>query len=184
MTERYVLETGWQILFKDMDVSAQDVLNHAHLPLDLLSRKSPTITGDEFFRLWNGLAYALRHEQTFPLRLARIITPELFSPPVFACLCSQNLNMALHRMARYKPLVGPLRLQVQQTERQTLVAISGLPEGIPPPSLIAFELAFWVQVARIATRERICPLHVHVAVELPERVVYGAFIGTSLQRSE
>lgn len=51
MTMRYVLETGWQILFKDLDISAQDVLYQARLPLDLLSRKSPTITGDEFFRL-------------------------------------------------------------------------------------------------------------------------------------
>lgn len=88
----------------------------------------------------------------------RSITPEIFSPPVFACLCSRDLNMALKRMAHYKPLVGPLRLEVEQNERRTVVAIRGLPETTPPPqSLIAFELAFWVQVARMATRERIVP---------------------------
>lgn len=185
MTVRYVLETGWQILFKDMDLSAQDVLYHARLPLDLLSRKSPTITGDEYFRLWGGVAHALRHEPTFPLRLARTITPELFSPPVFASLCSRNLNMALERIAHYKPLVGPLRLGIEQDHRHTVVAVRGLPETMPPPpSLIAFELAFWVQVARIATRERIIPLRVHIALQLPEPDAYQAFFGTSLQRSD
>ncbi len=185
MTVRYALETGWQILFKDMDVSAQDVLYHAQLPLDLLSRKSPTITGDEFFRLWNGLAHVLRHEPTFPLRLARTVMPEMFSPPLFACLCSRDLNLALERMACYKPLVGPLRLEVTHNDRHTVVALRGLPETMPPPhSLIAFELAFWVQVARIATRERINPLSVHVTLELPEPEVYQAFFGASLEPGE
>lgn len=185
MTVRYILETGWQILFKDLDVSVQDVLYQARLPLDLLSRKSPTVTGDEYFRLWNGLANALRHESTFPLRLIRSITPELFSPPIFASLCSRDLNMALRRIAHYKPLVGPIRLDVEQNERQTRVAIHGLPETTPPPdSLLASELAFWVQVARIATRERIVPLRVHVALDLPQPEAYETFFGTALQRSD
>lgn len=185
MTVRYVLETGWQILFKDMDVSVQDVLSHARLPLDLLSRKTPTVTGDEYFRLWDGMAHVLRREPTFPLRLVRSITPELFSPPIFASLCSQDLNMALHRIEHYKPLVGPLSLEIQQNNRYTVVAYRGLSDTVPPPdSLIASELAFWVQVARIATRERIVPLRVHVTLELPQPESYEAFFGTSPQISD
>jgi AraC-like DNA-binding protein len=185
MTEHYPLETGWQILFKDMDVSAHDVLYQARLPLDLLSRKSPTVTEDEFFRLWTGLAHVLRHEPAFPLRLARMISPELFSPPIFACLCSRDLNMALERIAHYKPLVGPVRLRFDQNDRQTVVAITGISEATPlPASLIAFELAFWVQVARIATREKIVPLRVHVTQELPGREVYETFFRTTPERSD
>lgn len=185
MAMRYVLETGWQILFKDMDVSVQDVLYHARLPLDLLSRKTPTVTGDEYFRLWNSMAQALRHEPTFPLRLVRSITPELFSPPIFASLCSRDLNMALHRIAHYKPLVAPLRLEIEQNARYTIVAYRELPETTPlPDSLIASELAFWVQVARIATREQIIPLHVHITIDLPHPEAYEAFFGIALQRSD
>jgi AraC-like DNA-binding protein len=185
MAEHYVLETGWQILLKDMDISVQDVLYHARLSLDLLSRKSPTITGDEFFRLWDGLAHVLRHEPTFPLRLARAITSEIFSPPIFICLCSRDLNMALDRMALYKPIVGPLRLEIEHHDRHTVVAIRGWPEAtLPPPSLIAFELAFCVQVARMATREQINPLSVHVTQELPECDAYQAFFRKSPRRSD
>lgn len=180
----FQLDIGLQALFKDMNISSQDVLQYAQLPLDLLSRKSPTVTVDEYFRLWNGLAHVLRHEPTFPLRLAQTITPEIFSPPLFACLCSADLNMALKRLAHYKSIVGPLRLDLHQNDQYTSVSFDQLSEAIPlPGSLIACELTFGVQVARIATRERIIPLEVHSSVELPEVEAYHEFFGTAVQRS-
>lgn len=180
---RYSLDIGWQAMTKDMDISVQDVLRHARLPLDLLSQKTPTITADEYFRLWEGLAYVLKDEPAFPLRLAQTIMPEFFSPSIFACMCSANLNMALTRMAKYKPLVGPLHIQVEQSEYHTQVAFEGLPENCPvPASLIAFELVFWVQIARIATREHVVPKGIHITFDLPEQVAYETFFGVQIQQ--
>lgn len=182
---RYALDTGWQALLKDMDVTVQDVLRHARMPLDLFTRKTPTVTADEYFRLWDALAYLLRDEPTFPLRLARTITPETFSPPIFACLCSQDLNTALKRISQYKPLVGPVRMAVEIGEQQTTVAFTGRSalDGLPA-SMVAFELAFWVQVARTATREQIAPLAVHTRLQLPEIEAYMAFFGAPVERSD
>ncbi len=179
----FQLDMAWQVLFRDMDISSQDVLHYAQLPLDLLSRKSPIVTTDEYFRLWNGLAHVLRHEQTFPLRLAQSFTPETFSPILFACLCSVNLNMALRRLAQYKPIVGPLRLDLHQNDQSTGVSFDQLSDTNPlPSSLIAFELTFWVQMARIATRERIIPLAVHSTIDLPKVEAYEEFFGTKVQQ--
>ncbi len=179
--KKYNLDTGWQVLFKDLNISVQDVLRHAHLPLDLVTRKSPTITANEYFRLWDGLAYVLKDVPDFPLRLAQTMTVETFSPPIFACMCSADLNMALKRLAHYKPIVGPLRLGLEQNDQHTLVTFDGLPQTAPPPSsLIAFELAFWVQVARIATRERIIPAEVHITLDLPGVKKYEVFFGTPI----
>jgi AraC-like DNA-binding protein len=123
----------------------------------------------------------MRDEPTFPLLLAQAITVEAFSPPIFACFCSADLNMALKRLAQYKPIVGPLRLDIGQNDQQTVLAFSGLPENGPAPrSLIAFELAFWVQVARLATREQIVPQAVHVTMSLPEMETYEAFFGIQI----
>lgn len=178
----FQLDIGWQALFKDLGVSAQDVLHYAHLPLDLLSRKSPTVTTDGYFRLWNGLAHVLHNEPTFPLKLAKALSPETFSPPIFACLCSANLHMALKRLAAYKPIVGPLQLDLYQDDQTITVAFSELSQTIPlPPSMVAFELVFWVQIARIATREQIRPLAVHATVELPAVEVYEDYFGTPVQ---
>ena len=56
-SQKYNLEKGWLALLKNMDISVQDVLRHAQLPLDLLLRKTPAVTADEYYRFWDGLAH-------------------------------------------------------------------------------------------------------------------------------
>lgn len=185
MSHKYTLDMGLQVLLKDMNLSPQDVLRHARLPLDLLSRKAPTITADEYYRLWDGLAYVMRDDPTFPLHLVQAFTVEAFSPPIFACFCSSDLNVAANRLSYYKPLVGPLRLDVQQDNQQTTIAFSGLPENNPlPSSLIAMELAFWVEITRRATREQIIPEAVHTTIDLPAKDEYEAFFGIPVQQGK
>lgn len=182
---KYTVDMGWQTLFKDLGLSVQDVLRRAQLPLDLLAQKQPTVTADEYFDLWNGLARVLDNEPTFPLRLVRAVTVEFFSPPIFAALCSANLNVALKRIATYKPLVGPSHLELLQNEHQTGATFRGMPENRPmPSSLVAFELALWVQIARIATREHIIPQAVSTTAALPAVADYEAFFGCAVQQGD
>lgn len=182
---RYEFDKGWLALFKDLNISSQVVLRHAQLPLDLFSRKQITITGDEYFRLWRGLAFATRDDPTLPLRMAQAVSPESLSPALFAAFGSDDLNTALHRIARYKPLVGPLRMTVDQTSAQTQVVFTGAsPDDGVPENLILVELAFWVHVARLATREQIIPRSVQMAFEPPEKAAHEAFFGTSVILSE
>ena len=49
--DKFVVEPTWQLLFKDIGLSAQDVLRQAQLPLDLFTQKSATLTTDEYFRI-------------------------------------------------------------------------------------------------------------------------------------
>ncbi|MEM7736275.1 MAG: AraC family transcriptional regulator ligand-binding domain-containing protein, partial [Deinococcota bacterium] len=161
------------------------VLHHASLPLDLLSRTSPMITGKEYFRLWDGLATVLRDDPTFPLDFATSITPETFSPPVFACFCSQNLHVAATRIAHYKPLVGPIRLTVETSDTETTIKIGAVPAYTElPPSLIAMEIAWWVHMPRQATREQLVPLNVHTTVDISEKAVYEDYFGVRLSKSD
>ena len=181
---KYPVEARWQIRLKDIGVSPIDVLRHARLPLDLFARVSPTVTGPEYLRLWNGLEAILRDHPSFPLDLATSSTPETFSPPVFACFCSPNLLSAAERLAHYKPLVGPIRLKVETSVEQSTIEIAALPEvGTLPPSLIAGELAWWVHMPRLATRERLVPVRVQTTVEIPASDVYEDYFGVRLTRS-
>lgn len=182
-SSKYILDDGWQALAKALGIPTQDVLRHAQLPLDLLHQTTPAVTEEEYYRLWEGLAHVLANEPTFPLRIVEAYTPELFSPPLFSCLCSDNLNMALERIAIYKPLVGPMRLALEQTEAYTTVKFMGLTPHAPP-SFIAFELAFWVQIARTATREHIQPQAVYVNVALADFEAYEAYFGTHVRRAD
>jgi AraC-like DNA-binding protein len=183
--KKYVLEVDWQVHAKDMNLSLSDVLRYAQLPPDLLSRSPLFVTADEFFRLWKGIEYAFRDDPAFPLHLARAITPETFSPPLFAALCSRNLYSALSRMAKYKPIVGPLRLQMTQDDDQTKVELFGIPRYEQlPASLVAAEFVLSVQIARIATREGIVPQAVHIVSPLPAKAQYEEYFGTRVIQGE
>lgn len=185
MAIRYHLDTSWQLMLKDLNISAQVVLRAAQMPLDLLARKSPTVDGDEYLRLWEGLAQVVGDDPTFPLTVAEHMTMEVFTPPLFACMCSADLNVAVQRLAYYKPLVGPLRLDVTEDAQRTQIAFTGLPQHVPPPPLlIIMELIFWVDIARRATREHIEPLAVHTTVDIPAIDAYTAYFGVTPRKSD
>lgn len=182
-TIKYVFDKGWRTLLMDMKVREVDVLVKAGLPRDLLTRRSPTVTAAEYFQFWHALEFVMRDEPAFPLRLMQTVAVESLGPPMFACFSCANLNVALSRVAHYKPLVGPLKLDVTQTESYTTVAFCGLDTLTSVPySLIATELMFWVHISRLATRETIQPHAVFTTVDLPGRSAYEDFFGKPVQR--
>lgn len=184
-SQKYNLEKGWPALLKTLNISVQDVLRHAQLPLDLLLRKTPAVTADEYYRFWDGLAHASKHEPALALRLAKTISANATAPAIIAFLSSSNLNIALKRIAHYKPIVAPVRMDVEQTDRQTILTFAGLPQnGSLPTLFVAFELVFWVQLARLATHGQVNPETVHVSLDLPALDAYEAFLETRIRRAE
>jgi AraC-like DNA-binding protein len=184
-SQKYNLEKGWPALLKDLNIPVQDVLRYAQLPLDLLLRKAPAVTADEYFRFWDGLARASKNEPAFALRLAKTISANAIAPAIIAFLSSNNLNMALKRTAHYKPTVAPVRMDIEHNDRQTILTFAGLPPNDSLPTLfVAFELVFWVELARVATREQVNPETVHVSLDLPELDAYEAFLKARIRRDE
>ena len=181
VNQKFAVDKGWQVLLNDLGVAPQDLLRQTQLPLDLFSQPDPALTVTEYFDFWRGLETLLCGDPTFPLRVAQSVTVEAFSPAIFACICSDNLNLALRRLAHYKPLIGPLRLDVSATDHQTAIALGELPGQPPlPPSLVATELTFLVHLARLATRDRIIPLKVQSMVNIPGAEEFEAFFGVPI----
>jgi len=104
--QKYNLEKGWPELLKNLGISVQDVLRQAQLPLDLLLRKTPVVTVDEYYRFWDGLAHESQNMPALALQLAQTISNNAVAPAIIAFLSSDNLNIALKRMAHYKPIVA------------------------------------------------------------------------------
>ena len=183
--KKYAIDNGWQILFTDLGLPVQDILRHSQLPLDLFRRTPAVITANEFFKIWKGLDFIFRDEMTYPIRLAQSFPPEAFTPAVFACLCSQNLNVALERVTKYKPIIGPLNMEVENDGTQTIVKFVALPQyGELPRSLVTFEQAFWVEIARIATRELIVPVTVNMTEWGSETTGYESYFGVAPVKSD
>ena len=160
----FAVQPGWGILLRDIGIQPADVLRRAGLPDDLLTRDSPTLSTAEYFRFWRGLEREAA-DPTLPIRIGRAISVEVFDAPIFAALCSPDLNVGARRISRFKRLFGPMALHVDQGPAATRLEVEFLDKTEAPPAvLVATELVFFVQLARLATREEIRP----VAVTTPD----------------
>lgn len=145
-----------------------EVLKKAMLPEDLFARQTSSLTAE---------IDALSTDEQFPIRLAASEGIEAFSPPIFAAYCSRNALVCLKRLAQYKPLIGTLLYQVDETETEVSVEIlSANPELELPEILVGIEFVFLVGLIRKATKESITPLSV-TAKQLMKNPSYADPIG-------
>jgi AraC-like DNA-binding protein len=178
----YTVKPGWKLLLCDLSISPANVLRRAALPEDLFGREKAALNIDEFFRLWRGIEEESA-DPTLPLRIGSVISTEAFTSEIFAALCSPDLNTALGRISLYKKLIGPMALHVNISEKATTIELEWLDKSLEPPiSLVAFELVFFVQLSRIATRTRICPLEVRAPRPPEPEDAYTEFFGVVMQQ--
>lgn len=178
----FSVDPGMKIGLHDLGISVANVLQRAGLPKDLLERANATLSTPECFRLWEGLE-AEAADPLLPIRISSAISTEAFSPPIFAALCSPDLNTGLSRLAKYKRLVCPMALHVEVGRNATTLEVEWLDKSVEPPaSLVIGELAFFVQLARIATRTKLCPSKICVP-QVPEaQDEYAEYFGVRVQR--
>jgi AraC-like DNA-binding protein len=181
----FPVEAGWRTLLKDLRVKPADVMRRAGLPEDLLTRPQVGLSTDQYFSFWHSLEAAVG-DPLFPLRLVDAITPEIFSPPIFAALCSPNLRLATQRLSHYKRLVAPMALDVSVNKRGSLsLSPRWLDARVAPPlSVVASELAFFVRLVRLATREPIRAVQVVMSTIPDPRPAYEQYFGTSIRKGK
>jgi AraC-like DNA-binding protein len=180
----FSVDIGWQALLKDLGLQPGHVLRRAGLPDDLLSRGGHGLSTEDYFRFWRALE-AEAGDAMFPLRLVETLSAETFDPPLFAALCSANLMQAVQRLARYKRLVAPMSLEVDVGEEGELTVT---PRWLSvqtevPYSLQVAEIAFFLRLARLATREPVKALRVALPKLPPSAYArrYEGFFGAPVQ---
>lgn len=181
MAGTYAINPGWRLVLTDLGISPTSVVRRAGLPGDLFARPHPALAPDDYFRLWRAVE-AEAGDPTLAIRIAQAASAETFDPPVFAALCSADLNRALARIAIYKRLVGPMALTVEVGARDTVLGFRFLdPAADPPPIMLATELCFFVQLARTATRHPIRPRAVTAPMP-PGAGEFTTFLGAPITR--
>lgn len=166
--DKFVIPANWKVLFKDLGINLQLALGYADLPRGLFEQKKVQLSPSQYFQLFQGIDKAAQTQGfDLALKLAEVMSFESFDAPIFAAICSPNLNSAIRRLQEYKPLIGPMELTLDQTDTKTEIEIScyGF-TGALPSSLSLTELVFLTQLTRLATRQSINPIQV-VLPELP-----------------
>ncbi|WP_116950361.1 AraC family transcriptional regulator [Jiangella endophytica] len=180
--ERFELEPAVKALLHDLGISPARVLRRAALPADLFARRPIELTTPEYYRFWVALDAEgdVAGPRDLAVDIGAAISAELFSPPIFAALCSPDLTTAAERLATYKPLIGPLRLDIDATDGLRITCV--WPSGSTPPALLGItELIFWVALARIATRERVRPARVTVPGATVSSTSVDTYFGTRVR---
>jgi AraC-like DNA-binding protein len=167
----------WKLLISDMQIDTAAVLAYAKLPADLFNRENTTLTALEYFQFWYGLEMAAGCREV-PLLLAEYLSVEAFDAPIFASICSPDLNTALARLKQYKPLIGPMDMAIIASDKYTSLSLSCYGHsGNLPVSLAMSEAVFFTQLARLATRVNIVPLKVAVSDLPKDTTAYEAYFG-------
>ncbi|MEU8752673.1 AraC family transcriptional regulator [Streptomyces chartreusis] len=158
-SKEFTLDPGARALLHDLGISVARVLRRAQLPAGLFAHGAVTMTTEEYYRFWAALD-AEAADPDLAVRIGRALSVEVFNPPIFAALCSANLRTAADRIAAFKPLIGPVNLDITDDATGLTIAFHW-PEGpTPPPLLVATELAFWAALARIGTRREVHPTRI------------------------
>lgn len=180
----YALDATWRPLLKDLGLSSANVLRRAGLPDDLLSQPAVRLSSPDFYRFWDGMQ-AESDDPLFPLLLCQAIRGESFSPPLFAALCSPNFLVAAQRIAQYKKIVAPMHLDVREEGDVVTLELRWMDsDPTPPRSLVTTELLFMVSLARLGTRERICPLRVSTTEPPTPRDAFEGFLGVHIAKAD
>lgn len=171
-------------MISDLGINPAHALTLAGLPADLFARQDATLTPEEYFNLFLALEEAAGTE-ALPLKIGQAISVEAFDPPVFASLCSPNLNSALERLAQYKRLICPMHMQVTIGQRQTSMTLECYGhKGQIPSSLGATELVYFTQLARLATRKKIVPVDLKLPEPPKDGAPYRAYFGNTIKKGK
>lgn len=88
-------------------------------------------------------------------------------------------------LSHYKPLIGPLNLDITTSDKQTSLNQDCYGyQGNLPRGLNLVEMVFFTQLSRLATRDNICPVSI-VLTEFPEQIAPSEeYFGRLLQLGE
>lgn len=169
-----------RVLLADLDVHPADLLRAAELPGDLLNRDEAVLPTHQYYALFEALDQLIG-DCDLATAIADKLSPEVFDPPIFAAMCSPNLQVAAERIAVHKRLLGPLRLRVE-LDADGLDLEIRWPTGQPPPAVLPrVEVAFWVALARLATRTVVVPQRVVLPAPLGDVTAVESWLRTRVQ---
>ncbi len=172
---------GWRLVLEELGVDVDAVLRRAGIAAHLLEEEGAMLSKRSYFALWRAIAE--EPDPLLPIRMVQAYRPEIFEPPFFAALCSPNLEAALERMRLFKHTVSPTKLTLRTTAKDVALSL-GWPDDhdAAPTEYVVGELAFFVELARTATRAPVTPRRLEMVRPPPAHPGFEAYFGVPLRR--
>lgn len=175
-TKRYPIAKDIQKMCTMLDLDPARVLRRAGLSQSFLQNESQGATSTEYFALWEAV-YDEVGDPMFALEIGQKLAGSPFIPAMLAFSSSPNTEVGLKRLALFKPLVGPVALDIKSDDESLEFSIRSSDEDAPmPASASAFELVYFLESVRKFTGRQIIP----VAIGMPEGLsgdIYKEYFG-------
>ncbi|MEM1302093.1 MAG: helix-turn-helix domain-containing protein [Pseudomonadota bacterium] len=141
-----------------IDVEVETLIRLAGLPPSFLVDEGRGFSAQQTFAVWNA---AVDHAgpARMSVELGRRMTNGPFTPQIFAFACSPDVTTGLERLAIFKPIVGPYRLDLRRTDEALVLSVRSPEIDAPlPPSMQPTEVGFLLEMIRTCSGAVIQPL--------------------------
>jgi len=157
-TVRYKGMGQMRALCAMIGVEVETLLRHARLPRSFLIDERRGFSAQQTFAAWNA-AFDLAGPTKMSIELGRRMTNGPFTPQIFAFACSPDVSTGLERLAVFKPIVGPYRLDLRRTPDALVLSVRSPEIDAPlPPSMQPTEIGFLLEMIRTCAGSVIRPL--------------------------
>lgn len=160
-----------------LEISPAHVLRRAGLSAVLATENEINVEAETYFRIWDAM-YAEADRAGIEMVLAMAYAHGPFVPPIFAFSCAETLALGLTRLADFKPLIGPIKMEItRQGKALTLSMRPTEPGVVMPPSMGVFELLYMTECARTFTGAPVTPVATTLSAQHPLDPAYLDYLG-------
>ncbi len=181
--DRYPFAVGTQRMCRVLKHSPERVFKRAGMPPDSLDHEGRGVTARQFFAIWNAHLMEASREDAV-LYLARSTARGAMTPTTLAFSCSAKLGTGFERLSVFKPLVFPLRINIEHDSTALNISLEPVDPDVPvPDSFAAFEMFYLLALSRNCTNERIVPLSVSLPGQLANRQKVEEYLSVAVRQS-
>jgi AraC-like DNA-binding protein len=181
MIDRFRLPGTLPRRLEELGVSPAAVLRQSHLPASLFSQEKILVTTQELFALYRGISEISR-DPGIGLKIGTEERVERYGPIAIAALYARSFRDALQRMARYKQLVCPEKVLLEERGDQFVVRFDWLLAQEEEPALLVDVCFAWVvNVGRRGTGSALGPRLVELRRPTAHREIYEAHFGCAVK---
>jgi AraC-like DNA-binding protein len=174
MANRFRISSGTPQRLEELGIPPGAVLRHAGLPVDLFGQEKVLVSTDELFALYKGIT-ELTSDPVIGLKLGSEERTERYDPIAIAALCTRSVRDALARVARYKQLTCPEKVEItEQADECSVRFVWLLAEEQEPTVLVDSCFARVIAIARRGTGKQVRPKRIEFQRPAAELEMYEA----------
>jgi AraC-like DNA-binding protein len=180
----YSLTIGTDVAARILGIDPAHALQRAGLGANGLAQAARGVTARQYFDVWNAMVeLADREDLAEYLGVAIARGPVV---PVFLALsCAPDLESGLHRLSRFKSLIGPVSMSVMKDAHQLVVEYQSVDPAVEMPATMgALHLVFSVEKARGLMAHPLRPLAATLKATEAYRRTLGQYLGVMPEYGE